>query len=332
MDENSRLRTRRKKRKKKLRKWVIFVPILLVLAIIAYGGHLAIKAMNVTNEAHRELTRGEKSEKRVTPVYPGKDNFSVLFIGVDERPGEKNSRSDVLLLATFNKNDHSVKLLSIPRDSRVEIPGYKPQKINNANYFGGADLAVETVEELLDIPVDYYVKLNFNAFIDIVDALDGVTVDVPFTFTEKNTKNEIITLYEGRHTLDGEEALAYVRMRKQDPMGDFGRNERQKEVVAAVIKKAGTLSSITKYGEVLDSLEGNISTNLTFQNIVALHPYAKSISNIESLKLAGEDLYLDSVYYYALDDESVEETSEILKEHLEISKTLDTAAGNDFEG
>lgn len=319
MVENSRLRRRRKKKKKK---WFLLTPIIVILlAVIAYGGHLVLKVMNVTSDAHQELTRGEMSDKRVTPVYPGKDNFSVLFIGVDERPGETKSRSDVLLLATFNKNDHSIKLLSIPRDSRVDIPGYKTQKINNANFFGGPDLAVETVEELLDIPVDYYVKLNFNAFIDIVDALDGVTVNVPFTFTEKNSKNKPITLYKGRQTLDGEEALAYVRMRKQDPMGDFGRNERQKEVVEAIIRKAGSLSSITKYGEVLDGLDDNLSTNLTFQNIVALHPYAKSISNIESLKLSGEDLYIDSVYYFALDEYSVSETSQMLKEHLEISTT-----------
>lgn len=330
MEENSRLRDRRKKKSKK--KWYVITPILIILvAVLLYGGNLALKAMNVTNEAHQELTRGEKSEKRVKPVYPGKDNFSVLFIGVDERSGETNSRSDVLLLATFNKNDHTVKLLSIPRDSRVEIPGYKPQKINNANYFGGADLAVETVEELLDIPVDYYVKLNFNAFMDIVDALDGVTVDVPFTFTEKNSKNKVITLYEGRRTLDGEEALAYVRMLKQDPRGDFGRNDRQKEVVAAIIKKAGTLSSITKYGDVLESLDDNLATNLTFQNIVALHPYAKSISDIEHLKLSGEDLYLDSVYYYSLDEDSIMENSEILKEHLEIS-TTNTAFDRELEG
>ena len=102
--------------------------IVILLAIIAYGGHLVLKVMNVTSDAHQELTRGEMSDKRVTPVYPGKDNFSVLFIGVDERPGETKSRSDVLLLATFNKNDHSIKLLSIPRDSQVEHSGIQNPK------------------------------------------------------------------------------------------------------------------------------------------------------------------------------------------------------------
>lgn len=320
MEKNSRLQERRKqKRKRKI--WILTPLLIIVAVLLIYGTQIAVKIADITNDAHQQLTRGEKSEKRVQPVYPGKDNFSVLFIGVDERQGETKSRSDVLLLATFNKNDHTIKLLSIPRDSRVDIPGRKTTKINNAHYFGGVDLAVDTVEELLDVPVDYYVKLNFDAFIEIVDAIGGVTVDVPFTFTENNSKNRPITINEGKQHLNGEEALAYVRMRKSDPLGDFGRNERQKEVVAAIIKKAASLTSITKYDDVLDSIGDDLSTNLTFQNIVALHPYAKSISTIDNMKLQGEDLYLKGVYYYSLFDDSIDESSDILKEHLEISST-----------
>ena len=93
---------------------MVLSPILLLIIVgLVYGGYLASK-WRITNEAHQQLERGEKSEKRVRPVYPGKDNFSVLFIGVDQRPGEKRSRSDVLLLATFNKDEPSIKMVSIP--------------------------------------------------------------------------------------------------------------------------------------------------------------------------------------------------------------------------
>lgn len=313
---------RRKQKQRKRRKiflWIL-IPILTILLLsIGYGVYLAMKLADVADDAHQELERGNKSEKRMEAVYPGKDNFSVLFIGVDERKGEKKSRSDVLLLATFNKDEKTIKMLSIPRDSRVHVPGHEGlTKINNAHYWGGVDLAVETVEELLDVPVDYYVKLNFDAFIEIIDALGGIDVNVPFTFTEMDSQDNpnAITLHEGLQHLNGEEALAFVRMRKQDPRGDFGRNDRQKEVLKAVIKKAASLSSILKFDDVLDSIGKNMTTNLTFQNALALHPYAQSITSIDSLKLDGQDLWLDNVYYFELDEDSVEEVSNTLKKHL----------------
>ncbi|MCU9612995.1 LCP family protein [Caldibacillus lycopersici] len=320
MEINSRAQKRKKRKKRK--KWVWFLtPIALLLAVaLVFGFHLTSKIADMTNAAFKQLDRGDSSAKRVNAVYPGKDNFSVLFIGVDERKGQTKSRSDVLVLATFNKNDDSIKLVSIPRDSYVNIPDHGQDKITHAHYFGGVDLAVSTVEELFDVPVDFYVKLNFDAFIDVVDALGGVTVDVPFTFSEmdsNDTKNAI-TLEEGTQTLSGEEALAFVRMRKQDPLGDIGRGERQKQVITAIVKKSASLSSITKYDDVLDGIGENMTTNLTFQNIVALHPYAKSISAIDSYALEGDNSRINGIYYYQLREESVNEISQMLKEHLEI--------------
>ncbi|WP_338022889.1 LCP family protein [Bacillus kwashiorkori] len=319
------------KRKQRKRKWLwVLIPFLaLVIGIGIYGWQLASKVASVTNEAHQQLQRGEKSERRINPVYPGKDNFSVLFIGVDERGGETLSRSDVLILATFNKDDKTIKMLHIPRDSRVEIPGYYVDKINHAHFLGGVDLAVDTVEHLFDIPVDYYVKLNFTAFIDIVDALGGVTVEVPFTFQEMDStdKKNAITLNEGIQTLNGEEALAFVRMRKKDPRGDFGRGDRQKQVIKAIIEKSASLSSITKYDDVLDGIGNNLTMNLTFQNIVALHPYASSLNSIDSLALKGDDTYINRVYYYTLDESSVQEISTTLKQHLGL-ETVATTQSN----
>lgn len=314
-------RTGRRKKEKSKWRWLGYALTALLILVVAYGIYLSTLAANVTNKAHKQLERGEKSEKRVEAVYPGKDNFSVLFIGVDERKGEKQSRSDVLILATFNKDDKTIKMVHIPRDSRVYIPGYYETKINHAHFWGGVDLAVETVEELFDVPVDYYVKLNFEAFMDIVDAIGGITVDVEKTFSEMDSKDRKnrITIHAGRQTLNGEEALAYVRMRKQDPLGDIGRGQRQQQVIKAIIEKSASISSITKYDDILNSLGDNLTTNFTFQNLVALHKYAGSLRSIETLKLEGKDLYLDNIYYYDLDEESVAEISRELKEHLGIA-------------
>ncbi|MFC0187341.1 LCP family protein [Fictibacillus aquaticus] len=318
-------RLRRKKRRRR-RIAFILLPVLLILFTgLAYGGYLTYKLASATSNANSELNRGEKSDMRDEAVNPAKDNFSVLFVGIDERDVGENSRTDALILATFNKKEKSVKMVSIPRDTLAEIPEHGKDKINHAHAFGGMDMTVATVENMFDVPVDYFVKLNFNAFIEIVDSLNGVEVDVPFDFTVQDSKDRknAISLKEGTHTLNGEEALGYVRMRKQDPTGDLGRGERQKELIKAILDKSKSVSSVTKYDNVIDNVGDNMLTNFTFGNIVALQKYASSLNNIETLKLEGHDLN-DHGYYYELEDESLWQVSDTLKKHLEYEEDAQT--------
>lgn len=316
--------SRVKKRKQKYRKLIKSILAVGIVSFLIFGSAAAyyiFKIANMTEVANETLDRGEKSDKREVAVNPKEDNISILFLGVDDRNGDLSGRTDAIVLATFNKGDGTIKMTSIPRDSLVDIPGRKKKdKINHAHAFGGTDLTIETVEHLFDIPIDYFVKVNFTAFMEIVDALGGVEVDVPFTFTEMDSRDRknAITIREGRQTLNGEEALAYARMRKKDPRGDIGRGERQQEIVKAIIKKGASISSITSYGEVLESLEKHLSMNLTFGNIVSLHSYATKLNSIESLALEGK---WDGVSYIILKDESIEAVSNAFKEHLEINST-----------
>lgn len=316
---NTRLRRHKRRRRRFLK---IFMLIGLVSFLILGGGlgYFAWKLSDVAADTQETLNRGEKSEKREEAVDPKQDNISVLFLGVDDRSGELEGRTDAMVVATFNKDEESVKMTSIPRDSLVTIPQHGEDKITHAHAFGGTDLAIQTVEELLDIPVDYYVKLNFDAFIEIINALDGVEVDVPFSFTEQDSEGNhgAISIQEGRQHLNGEEALAYARMRKQDPRGDLGRGERQQEIIAALIRRSASISSIRNYDEVLTSLEKHMKMNFSFGNLISLHRYANSISDIERLQLEGQDLNSDAGYYYQLNDQSTHEISQELKAHLEI--------------
>ncbi len=319
----SRINNRKRRSRKILRAFMV----LGILSFIVFGGTLIYfvsKISDVTTNTQQELVRGEKSEKREEAVSPSKDNISILFLGVDDRDGDLSGRTDALLLATFNRDDSSIKILSIPRDSLVSIPGRSNQdKINHAHAFGGLDLAVDTVEDFLDIPVDYYVKLNFDAFVEIIDALGGVELDIPFSFSEQDSQGNqgAISLTEGRHTLNGEEALAFVRMRKSDPRGDLGRGERQQEVIKAIIEKGASLSSITRYGDVLESVESHMTMNLSFGNIIALHSYASSINNIETLNFEGSDARINGTYYYEVDEASRQTISRLLRMHLGLEAT-----------
>ncbi len=159
------------RKKRKIKRW-IFIPLLvIVLPLTLFGTYLGYKVVTTASDMQEDLARGEKSDKRDEAVDISKDHFSVLFLGVDTDDPNENSRADALILATFNREDSSIKLLSIPRDSLVDIPGRQNRdKINHAHAFGGVDLTIDTVENMLDIPVDFYTKMNFHGFVDIIDA------------------------------------------------------------------------------------------------------------------------------------------------------------------
>ncbi|MBT2678846.1 LCP family protein [Bacillus sp. ISL-35] len=322
-------------RRKRVIRWVLLPLMLISLSFITYGAFLFNKAESVMEESYNPIDREGKRA-----VNPFDENFSVLFIGVDDsnkRQFEGSSRTDALMLATFNQEDKSIKLLSIPRDSYVHIPEKNIYtKINHAHAYGGVELTLETVEELLDVPVDYYVKMNFDAFIDVIDALNGIEVNVPYTFTEQDSKDRAgaITLNEGLQTLDGEEALALARTRKLD--NDIERGKRQQEIIKAIIQKAVSVKSIGKYTDVMEAVGKNLTTDLRFDQMKSFIEYATAGSNLntETLNLAGSDSRIDGIYYYQLDEIALAETIATLQLHLNISSdnsaatTTDTTSDN----
>lgn len=325
-------RVTRRAPKKRLRKRIlyIFIPLLIILlAGSSYATHLYLKAGAAADNAFEDDGR-EKSNLRDEIVDPKYDHVSILLLGIDENDKRKQrevARTDAMVLATLNKNEKSVKLLSIPRDSLVYIPevGYE-DKINHAHAFGGTEATIDTVENLLDIPVDYYVKLNFNAFVEVVDALGGITVDVPYEFTESNSddKKNTIHLFPGEQVLDGEEALALARTRKQD--SDYMRGQRQLEIIDAIIDKSASVGSIFKYDDVIDALGDNMSTNMTFTDMKSFLSYATEGKNlrVEKFSLEGYDYWPEDVYYWQVDEEALEQTKNKLKAHLELTSYVDS--------
>lgn len=329
---HSRVKIKKKKRKLRKRIKYVLLPLLIAfLAVAAYGTYLYMKADAAMTSAYEEDER-EKSDLREEYVDPKFDNVTVLIMGIDENEKRKERyddpvRTDALILASLNKDDKSVKLLSIPRDSYVHIPalGYE-DKINHAHAFGGTYGTIETVENLLDIPVDYYVKLNFHAFVDIIDAIGGVEVDVPYEFKESNSddKRDSIHLFPGQQILNGEEALAFARTRKKD--NDVERGKRQLEIIDAVINKATSVTSLFKYDDIIDAVGNNMSTNMTFTEMKSFISYATEGSklNVERLSLEGTDYQPGSTYYYQLDEFALEETIIDLKRHLELPTYADS--------
>ncbi|MFJ7991206.1 LytR family transcriptional regulator [Peribacillus frigoritolerans] len=307
---------RHEKKKKKKRTWLKVVGIIVLLFILA-GGAFAYSIWNsltkTVDTMHTPIDR--TTDKRTKDLaLSDQEPFSMLMLGVDERDGDKG-RSDTMIVLTVNPQKKSVKMLSIPRDTRTEIVGHGTQdKINHAFAFGGAKMSMDTIENFLDIPIDYYMKINMEGFKDIVDAVGGVTVqnDLDFTY-------EGVHFAKGSINLNGEDALKYSRMRYDDPNGDYGRQSRQRAIIEAVIKEGASLSSLTKYDDVFDALSKNIQTNLTFDDMMDIQKnYRDASKSITQATIQGNGTKIDGVYYNIVSDEEKEKVQSELKEQLSI--------------
>ena len=333
--------SRERKYKRKYKKTTIISSLLAVLLFggVGYGAYVYMKTSNLVQKSNVNLARGEKSNLREETVKPITNNVSLLIMGIDEnqeRQKEYNGafHTDALLLATFNKDDKTVKLTSIPRDTYTYVPVEKKKdKITHAygsgfvkkGKDGGPQASVEAVEKLLQVPVDYFVKFNFNSFTKIIDGLDGIEVDVPVEFTEQNSKDEpdAIHLKKGLQKLNGEEALALARTRHID--SDAMRGQRQQLVMEAILSKLKSVGSITKLENIVEAVDGDFKRNLAMDDILSFYKYGLNCS-VEKIQLAGDDLYLPNgpngqrVYYYNPNKKDLQSLSNTLRTHLGLSE------------
>lgn len=242
---------------------------------------------------------------------------SILLLGADER-GEDKGRSDSLMVITLNPKNNSMKTVSIPRDTYTEIVGKgKSDKINHAYAFGGVGMSVATVEKFLNVPINYYIEVNMEGFKDIVDAVGGVDVnnDLEFSLEGKHFQ-------KGNIHLTGDQALAFTRMRKEDPRGDFGRQMRQRQVMQAVIKKGASFSSLSSYGDVLTAIQKNVKTNLTQDQMFDMQKnYKDCLKNSEDIQIPGDGhKAADGIWYYYVPDAAKQDITNKLRSHLEVTK------------
>ncbi|MBT9284239.1 MULTISPECIES: LCP family protein [Bacillus] len=333
MAERVRVRVRKKKKSKRK---IIFKRILLLLTLVllvaaGFGGYKVYKTINAADNAYDALSRGDKSKLRDKVINMKKKPFSILFMGIENyATSGKGGRSDSLIVVTLDPRNKTMKMLSIPRDTRVTLAGDttgKKSKINAAFAKGGADETVSTVEDLLDIPIDKYVTVDFNGFKDVIDEVGGVDVKVPFDFDEMSdvSKKKRIYFKKGNMHLNGEQALAYARMRKQDKRGDFGRNDRQKQILNALIDQMSRAGNIAKIDKIAETASNNVQTNIRITEGLALQQIYSGFTSkkIDTLTITGSDLYLGGTattrgtYYFQPDPTNLEKIRQELQKHLD---------------
>lgn len=301
--------------KRNIKKRHIALIILLVMVAGAgiYLAHLNQSLNETTEKIYEELERGIRSEKREMPVTE-EDAISIALLGIDAKEGERG-RSDTIVIITLNPEEESMYMFNIPRDTRTEIVGRGVlDKINHAHAFGGIDMAINTIENFLDIPIDYYAKVNMAGFVSIIDIFGGITVEVDRAFEYGGKRFEV-----GPMHMDGKTALAYSRMRMQDPRGDQGRNERQQQVIRSLIQEAASFKTITRVDSILEELVLYSKTNLQRQHMNTLFKrYSSATKNQKTLTIEGRGESIQGIYYFIVPEEERNRVSQILKDHLDL--------------
>lgn len=216
--------------------------------------------------------------------WDGVSRVNLLLLGLDYRDWEAGEipRTDTMMLLTFDPLNNSAGMISIPRDLWVPIPGFEYNKINTAYYLGemynlpggGPGLAMKTVEELLGVPIQYYAQIDFQAFVDFIDHIEGVTVTFEDEITlDPRGPNNTITYPPGVYTLPGEWALAYVRLRKTEG-GDFDRAKRQQDVIISVRDRILKFDMMPKLvansTKIYNDISAGIHTNMTVNEVIKL--------------------------------------------------------------
>ena len=234
-------------------------------------------------------------------VWDGAQTINILVIGVDRRDDGGDQNSDVIIIAQLDLVDKQLRAVSIPRDLLVEIPGIGWDKINSAYNYGveadpenpvaGVSKLRDTVEYSFGIPIDHYVMIDFDGFVDVVDSVGGIAVEVPEDLYDPEYPTadygiEEIFFPAGVNQMDGETALKYVRTRHQD--SDDGRRQRQLDVILAIFEKGKSLGSINRIDDLIFALGGSAQTSFELEEQLVLARLALQLdtSNITTLTLA----------------------------------------------
>ena len=288
-----------------------------------FGSEESFKDLKDTTIAYTYSKEMENQDTTLTSNKSLKEPFTILLMGVDSEIDGLNANAafngDTLMLITFNPKTLNATMFSIPRDTYVPIAcnNNKYAKINSSAAYG-TSCVIDTVEQLTDITIDYYVKINFKGVVDLVDALGGIEVDIEAPdfnynhgvncggrFCEQNSDRDtsasgMIYLDPGLQTINGEEALAYARCRHLYLQSDIDRNKHQQQVVEAIAKKAASLDNLSKIEEILNAVTKNITTNMSSKQILSFYDVLKSM--IASSLSDGSFLTIEKTYleYYSL--------------------------------
>ena len=302
-----------------------FLDYLIYVCAFCVVGVGALGAWDAVSEQPRSIIDSSIGQSEEEPPEPNIGRMTLLLVGADERPEHGDvGRSDTMILFFVNPRTKKAALLSIPRDLRVRIPGHGRQKINASFALGGVDLVRETIEQEIGVQIDGYAKANFDGFVQIVDQLGGVEIDVPdvegrgrgMNYDDRRG-NLHIHLKPGVQELDGEEAMGFVRYRKGD--SDFKRSERQQQFLKAMAEQKLKFRNAIELAKVVPTALDAIETDLGWRKGVDLARVVKEIRP-DSLLMTSFQPYLrdinDGTYSVTITQSNINRVLDEINQHL----------------
>jgi len=277
--------------------------IILVLVLIVLG-YFTYKLIHLNQSIHDPQNTGKESkatQEKIKAKKPIPIAIFGVYSDVEREADNMGQRTDTLLIASINPEKKETKLISIPRDMSSDIPGVEGnEKIAHAYAYGGPKVAMDTIRQNLDVPIDSYVTVDMDGFKKMIDIFDGVNVTSNATFNYNGS-----SFKEGKkENLSGDSALNYVRSRKEEGAGgDEGRTARQRQVIDALAQSARESSSIFKLNKILKVSEKNVKTNLNVADLKSLYSgYKEAVQSMDKMSIDGENLIeSDGVWYFEPD-------------------------------
>lgn len=281
--------------------WVIAgLSTILVVALV--GGLFWVRPFHQKQEPAPYLPEPQQPQAQLHPPARGVTTF--LLLGADKRPGDLG-RADTMIIGSYDEEHERLAMVSIPRDTYTYVRGHDYTKINHAYAYGGVPLTRASAQQLIGLPIDHYVVVNFQGFMQFIDALGGVQIDAEKRMyyvdpedTGMGPNGLVIDIQPGLQRMDGYDTLAYARFRK-DAEGDHGRMRRQQQVIQAVAGELTQPSTFAKIPKLIPTLFGTIETDLTMAQMISYGLSGKGAMErgIVAATTTGEDIMLEEIAY-----------------------------------
>lgn len=305
------------KKRHPVRNVVLIIIAVLLVGIGAFAWRTYHNARTAANTVYK--SSGIKKSRNTNAVLNSKKPISILLLGTDTGAlgRDYKGRTDTLIIATVNPKTKTTTLMSLPRDSEVAVSGFEqdfPTKLNAAYAYGSAGTTIKTVQNWLNVPIDYYALINMGGMKKVVNEIGGVDITPIRTFT-----------YEGYHYtkgvkthMDGDKALQYSRMRYQDPLGDYGRQQRQRQLITAILSESTSASNLLKQ-DFLQSIAKQTRTDLTFGNLTTLFSnYRSATKNIVSDHAQGTGQSINGQSFEVVSQSEKQRVTNVLRKSLNL--------------
>lgn len=340
------------KKSHRFRNWFLSIIGLLITVGAVYGAMMYFNAKDAVNSSY-DPSNIAKS-RNVSDILKKGKPFSILLLGTDTGELGRNykGRTDSIMYVVVNPKTKTTTMISLPRDVMTSIVGYEdtfPQKLNAAYAYGSSGTLMKTVQKMLNVPVDFYALVNMGGLETVVNKLGGIEVKSPttfkfssetahdygndlYSFTKGSTKYKYYangtTLTKTSNVMDGKAALAFARMRYQDEEGDYGRTNRQRLILKAIIEKA--LKNPTKVMDksFMKSISNSVRTDLTFDDILTIMSnYKPAGKTIKSEHLQGESQVYNGIWYERLSKKERQRITDLIRKELGIKEAT---TGSEF--